>query len=81
MRALSSRNMMINNFIDKIKLPFRKEKELYYSLYGIIGFYPHNINYYKQALMHRSVTRRNAKGRPSTTSASNSWATPFSMPS
>ena len=51
MRALSSRNMMINNFIDKIKLPFRKEKELYYSLYGIIGFYPHNINYYKQALM------------------------------
>ena len=56
--------MMINNFIDKIKLPFRKEKELYYSLYGIIGFYPHNINYYKQALMHRSVTRRNAKGRP-----------------
>jgi ribonuclease-3 len=64
MRALSSRNMMINNFIDKIKLPFRKEKELYYSLYGIIGFYPHNINYYKQALMHRSVTRRNAKGRP-----------------
>lgn len=56
--------MMINNFIDKIKLPFRKEKELYYSLYGIIGFYPHNINFYKQALMHRSVTRRNAKGRP-----------------
>lgn len=64
MRALSSRNMMINNFIDRIKLPFRKEKELYYSLYGIIGFYPHNINYYKQALMHRSVTRRNAKGKP-----------------
>lgn len=56
--------MMINNFIDKIKLPFRKEKELYYSLYGIIGFYPHNINFYKQALMHRSVTRRNDKGRP-----------------
>ncbi len=56
--------MMINNFIDRIKLPFRKEKELYYSLYAILGFYPHNINLYKQALMHRSVTKRNAKGRP-----------------
>ena len=56
--------MMINNFIDKIKLPFRKEKELYSSLYDIIGFYPHDISLYKQALMHRSVTRRNAKGKP-----------------
>ena len=56
--------MMINNFIDKIKLPFRKEKELYSSLYAIIGFYPHDISLYKQALMHRSVTRRNAKGKP-----------------
>lgn len=55
---------MINNFIDRIKLPFRKEKELYYSLYGIIGFYPHDISFYKMALMHRSVTRRNAKGKP-----------------
>ena len=56
--------MMINNFIDKIKLPFRKEKELYCSLRDIIGFYPHNIDFYKQALMHRSVSRRNAKGKP-----------------
>ena len=56
--------MMINNFIDKIKLPFRKEKELYYSLYSILGFYPHDISLYKQALMHRSVSKRNAKGKP-----------------
>lgn len=56
--------MMIDNFIEKIKLPFRKEKELYCSLRDIIGFYPHNINFYKQALMHRSVSRRNAKGKP-----------------
>lgn len=56
--------MMIDNFIDKIKLPFRKEKELYCSLRDIIGFYPHNIDFYKQALMHRSVSRRNAKGKP-----------------
>ena len=56
--------MMINNFIDRIKLPFRKEKELYYSLYSILGFYPHDISLYKQALMHRSVSKRNAKGKP-----------------
>lgn len=55
--------MMINDIIDRIKLPFRKEKELYSSLYSVIGFYPHNISFYKQALMHRSVVKRNAKGK------------------
>lgn len=55
--------MMINDIIDRIKLPFRKEKELYSSLYSVIGFYPHNISFYKQALMHRSVVRRNANGK------------------
>ena len=52
------------NIIDRIKLPFRKEKELYSSLQQIIGFYPHNISYYKLALMHKSVAKRNAKGKP-----------------
>ena len=55
---------MLNNIIDRIKLPFRKEKELYLSLYQIIGFYPHDISYYKLALMHKSMFRRNAKGKP-----------------
>ena len=55
---------MISNFIDRIRLPFRKEKELYTALYGIFGFYPHRIHYYKLALMHKSVTHRNEKGRP-----------------
>ena len=55
---------MLTNFFDRIKLPFRKEKELYLSLYRIIGFYPREISYYKQALMHKSVAHRNAKGRP-----------------
>lgn len=56
--------MMVSNIIDRIRLPFRKEKELYSALYGIFGFYPHKISYYKLALMHKSVTRRNEKGRP-----------------
>ena len=55
---------MLNNIIDRIKLPFRKEKELYSSLFDIIGFYPHDISFYKLALMHKSVMRRNAKGKP-----------------
>ncbi len=55
---------MLNNIIDRIRLPFRKEKELYLSLHQIIGVYPRNISYYKLALMHKSVSRRNAKGKP-----------------
>ena len=46
---------MLSNLIDRIKLPLRKEKELYSSLHAILGFYPHDISYYKLALMHKSV--------------------------
>ena len=55
---------MLNNLIDKIKLSFRKDKELYFSLYEIIGFYPHNIEYYKMTLMDKSIMHRNNKGKP-----------------
>ncbi|MBO5592832.1 MAG: ribonuclease III [Prevotella sp.] len=56
--------MWADNIIDSIKLPFRKEKELFSALYNILGFYPHDINVYKQALLHKSLGRRNEKGRP-----------------
>ena len=52
------------NIIDHIKLPFRKDKELYLQLYRILGILPHNISLYKLALMHKSVAHRTAKGRP-----------------
>ena len=51
--------MNCNDLLDRIKLPFRKEKELFSSLYKILGFYPHNIELYKQALLHKSVGKRN----------------------
>ena len=54
---------MLSNIIDRIRLPFRKEKELYLSLYKILGFFPKDIHYYKQALMHKSIMRRE-KGKP-----------------
>ena len=56
--------MWINDILDRMKLPFRKEKELFSALYRILGFYPHDISLYKQALLHKSVGRRNEKGRP-----------------
>jgi len=56
--------MRLRDIIDRVKLPFRKEKELFSSLYEILGFYPHNIEYYKMALMHKSIRRRNDKGKP-----------------
>lgn len=55
---------MLSNIIDRIRLPFRKEKELYFSLYPILGFYPRDISHYKLALMHKSVMHRNKKGKP-----------------
>ena len=58
-----SRNMRINELIQRLRLPFRKEKELYSSLYQIIGFYPETLAYYKQALLHKSMRERNEKGR------------------
>jgi ribonuclease-3 len=56
--------MRLRDIIDRIKLPFREEKELFSSLYEVMGFYPQNISYYKQALMHKSIGKRNEKGKP-----------------
>ena len=55
---------MMKHFLDRMKLPFQKERELRLSLYKILGFYPQRISLYKQALMHKSVMRRNDNGRP-----------------
>ena len=52
------------NIIDALRMPFLGEKELRRALYDILGFYPHHLPYYKQALMHKSVGKRNEKGKP-----------------
>ncbi|MDE6162738.1 MAG: ribonuclease III [Bacteroides sp.] len=68
MRALSSRNtqsnIVLRNEIDKIRLLFRKDRESYLCFYRILGFYPRNIQLYKQALLHKSTSVRSDKGRP-----------------
>ena len=52
---------MFSNITDKIRLLFRKDKEPY--LYRILGFYPHNISIYQQALLHKSSSIKAGKGR------------------
>ena len=54
----------MRNFIDRLRLFFLDEKELRHSLYEVMGFYPHDISVYKQALMHKSIGKRNDKGKP-----------------
>lgn len=56
--------MLNNNFINKIKLHFHKDKELYLLLYGILGFYPKHIELYKLALSHKSVKLKTDNGKP-----------------
>ncbi len=55
---------MFRDIIIRIKLLFMKDKELYYDLKEIIGFFPVKIDLYKQALMHKSIMKRNEKGKP-----------------
>ncbi len=48
--------------LHRIRLLFSKEKESYFALYRILGFFPRKIDYYKEALLHKSSTVRSAKG-------------------
>lgn len=54
---------MFSNITDRIRLFFRKDKEPYLCFYKILGFYPRNIEYYKQALLHKSSSIKAGKGR------------------
>lgn len=43
---------------------FCKNRESYLCFYHILGFYPHDIQVYEQALLHKSSSVRSEKGRP-----------------
>jgi len=53
---------VIENLFDRIRLLFRKEKESYLCLYHILGFFPHQIKYYKEALLHKSLQTKTEGG-------------------
>ena len=52
------------NLIDAIKLFFRKEKVLCRAFRNMLGFYPHNIDIYQEALMHKSMLAHAKSGTP-----------------
>ncbi len=52
--------MRIGNYIDKVRLSLRKDKEPYLNLYSIMGFYPHDLKIYQTALRHRSCSGHNS---------------------
>ncbi|MBQ7349279.1 MAG: ribonuclease III [Bacteroides sp.] len=56
-------NNTFSNLIDRIRLLFRKDKESYLCFYQMLGFYPHNIHFYEQALLHKSSSVKSDKGR------------------
>ncbi len=70
MRVSYSRNtqnkvkVVLRNQIDKIRLLFRKDRESYFCFYRILGFFPHDIRIYRQALLHKSTSLRSEKGNP-----------------
>ena len=55
-------NKTFSNFIDKIRLLFRKDRESYLCFYRMMGFYPHDIRIYEQALLHKSSSVKTDKG-------------------
>lgn len=54
-------NVALGNMIDAVKLPFRRDRQLYRSFFDILGFYPRNLRLYRQALMHKSVQEADGK--------------------
>lgn len=50
------------NIIDAIRVPFCKRRQLYRAFYAILGFYPHRISLYRQALVHKSFVGKHDGG-------------------
>ena len=55
-------NKTFSNLIDRVRLLFRKDKESYLCFYRMLGFYPHDIRFYEQALLHRSSSVKSDQG-------------------
>ena len=63
-RNTQNNKVVLRNQIDKIRLLFRKDRESYFCFYRILGFFPRDIRFYQQALLHKSTSVRSEKGRP-----------------
>ena len=52
---------MILNALKKIRFFFHPKKESYFAFYKMLGFFPRNIRWYEEALLHKSF-REAGKG-------------------
>ena len=55
---------MYKFILKKIRLLSNARKEPYLIFYKILGFYPDNIDYYRQAVSHRSLSVTDSNGMP-----------------
>lgn len=51
------------NLLHKIKLSFSKDRELYCLFHKTLGFYPRDIKYYREAMIHSSAQMRDENGK------------------
>ena len=56
-------NSVFVRFYKKIKRFFFRKEEPYISLYRLLGFYPNDIQWYEQALIHRSSSLETEEGK------------------
>lgn len=42
---------------------FHPKRESYFALYRILGYFPHNLSYYEEALRHKSSSKERINGR------------------
>ena len=52
----------MKDFIKTIRLFFDPKKESYFALKKILGFFPNDISFYEEALLHKSSSDRNSNG-------------------
>ena len=55
-------NKTFSNLIDRIRLLFRKDRESYLCFYRMLGFWPRDIRFYEQALLHKSLSVKSEQG-------------------
>jgi ribonuclease-3 len=54
---------VFNKIFNKIRFSLHPKKESYFALYRIIGYFPRDITFYEEALMHKSFFRENSTSR------------------
>lgn len=52
----------MTHLFDLVKLPFQKNAQLRKAIYNILGYYPHNLDLYREALAHKSRQYRGQRG-------------------